>query len=236
MFRKIVIAGSVSGLLLALVVVILLNEVRLARGQTALLVETSFQRHGRQVSHVNLAPHRIAALIMVEDPAFRHHHGVDLDTPGAGLTTISQGLVKLLYFPQGFRPGLQKIKQSLIACHAFDALVPKDRQLDLYLNMTYFGTVDGRPIHGVSAAARTYYGKSHPELSDDEFLALIGMTIAPNDLKPGTPASRSRVARIKKYLAGEIMPRSVVDVDYTGRTATLAETAMMFLLRLICRS
>ena len=34
------------------------------------------------------------ALLRVEDPSFYEHHGVDLHTPGQGLTTITQALVK----------------------------------------------------------------------------------------------------------------------------------------------
>ena len=46
------------------------------------------------------------------------------------MTTISQGLVKVLYFPSGFRPGIAKIRQTLIAQYAFDASVSKQEQLD----------------------------------------------------------------------------------------------------------
>ena len=34
-------------------------------------------------------------ILKVEDPGFYEHNGVDLSTAGAGLTTITQGLVKL---------------------------------------------------------------------------------------------------------------------------------------------
>ena len=39
------------------------------------------------------------------------------------MTTISQGLVKVLYFPGGFRPGIAKVRQTLIAQYAFDPSV-----------------------------------------------------------------------------------------------------------------
>jgi membrane carboxypeptidase/penicillin-binding protein PbpC len=35
------------------------------------------------------------ALLKVEDPNFHQHNGVDLHTPGAGWTTITQALVKI---------------------------------------------------------------------------------------------------------------------------------------------
>ena len=33
-------------------------------------------------------------LIKVQDPGFYNHNGIDLSTPGAGLTTITQAIVK----------------------------------------------------------------------------------------------------------------------------------------------
>jgi len=43
-------------------------------------------------------------------------------------------LVKLLYFPDGFQKGIAKVRQTLIARYAFDALVSKEEQLALLLN------------------------------------------------------------------------------------------------------
>src|SRR5687768_2515105 len=43
-------------------------------------------------------PGYLDILLAVEDPGFYTHPGVDLITPGAGFTTITQGLVKQLFF------------------------------------------------------------------------------------------------------------------------------------------
>lgn len=210
------------------------SEVRQARADTPMLVESLRREHGRRVKASDLPAARIDILLRIEDPAFRRHTGVDLATPGAGMTTITQGLVKLLYFPEGFQQGIAKVRQTLIAAYALDRLVSKDEQLELYLNATYFGSVDGKPVHGLAEAAATYFRKSHLALSDDEFIALIGMTISPNTLKPGTPESAERVARIKAYLAGKVAPASVLDVEYVGKTrGSLAEEALMAFLRLV---
>lgn len=37
-------------------------------------------------------------LVLVQDLGFHQHKGIDLWTPGAGLTTITQAIVKKLYF------------------------------------------------------------------------------------------------------------------------------------------
>lgn len=42
----------------------------------------------------DLSAWQLDALLKIEDPAFYRHKGVDLKTPGAGLTTITQSLVK----------------------------------------------------------------------------------------------------------------------------------------------
>lgn len=238
MFRRIVL-GTLSLLVLVAggTAVYYWNEVRKARADTTMLVDEAFRKFGRQVSAKDLAAQRVGMLLKIEDPTFRRHHGVDLATPGAGMTTITQGLVKLLYFPEGFKQGIAKIRQTLIAEYALDSLVSKDEQLDLYLNATYFGTVADKSIHGLASAAETYFSKSVRDLTDDEFIALIGMTISPNTLKPGTEHSATRVARIKKYLAGEMIPASVLDFEYVGKPrGTLAEETLMSFLRLITRA
>lgn len=209
-------------------------EVYKARADTAAVVKAAFEKHSRHVTLGDIPPSWLDILLKVEDPKFRTHRGVDLATPGAGMTTITQGLVKLLYFPGGFRPGIAKIRQTLIAAYALDDLVSKDRQLELYFNMTYFGSVDDKPIHGLRAAAAAYFRKPFRALTDDEFVALIGMTISPNTLKPGTAESAQRVARIEKYLAGETTPGSVLDVQYIGKPhGTVLEETLMAFLRLV---
>lgn len=79
--------------------------------------------------------------------------------PSAGMTTITQGLAKLLYYPEGFKQGVAKIHQTLTAQYVLDALVSKEVQLDLFLNLAYFGHENNREIKGLSQAAQIYYKK-----------------------------------------------------------------------------
>lgn len=61
-------------------------------------------------------------LLTVDDPTFYRHVGVDGRTRGSGYTTITQAIVKFLFFDK-FEPGLlrwRKVKQSIIAV-AFNA-------------------------------------------------------------------------------------------------------------------
>ena len=171
-------------------------------------------------------------LLAIEDPEFFHHHGVDLATPGAGMTTITQGLVKLLYFPDGFQPGIAKIKQTLIARYAVDGFVSKQEQLELFLNSAYLGNDARKPVHGFAAAASRYFGKDFKSLTDPEFTALVVMLIAPDRLRPGSTAHSARMQRVESYLAGHSRPASVLDVDYSGKArGSFFEEALMVLLR-----
>ena len=158
---------------------------------------------------------RIDMLLRIEDPAFYRHRGVDFSTPGAGMTTITQSLVKRFYFER-FRKGFPKIEQSLIARFVLDPAMPKDDQLRAYLNFTYFGTRGGRPVIGYAEAARAYYGRDLAQLSEREFLSLVAMTIAPRDLDPirRKAANEERVRRLEALLAGKCRPNGVRDVHY----------------------
>lgn len=205
-----------------------------ARSNTQSYVAVAYSKWGDTVDVSEVGSERIGLLLAVEDPTFFKHRGVDLGTPGAGMTTLTQGLVKLLYFPNGFKQGLAKIRQTLIAQHALDALVSKDEQLRLFLNIAYFGTENGKPIHGFDSASKIYFGKGISELTNQEFLSLIAMFIGPNNLKPGTDENQRRVESIQAFLAGKIIPASVLDVEYEGkRSGNFAEEALMVFLRFL---
>ncbi|GAA6141985.1 transglycosylase domain-containing protein [Hydrogenophaga sp. 5NK40-0174] len=190
--------------------------VRQAHQDTPSIVHKAWLRHGHAVKLDALSEERLQWLLAVEDPSFFQHRGVDVSTPGAGMTTISQGLVKLLYFPEGFQPGFAKLRQTLIARYAFDAQVSKREQLALLLNMAYLGEHEGKPVRGFAKAARVYFAKPFTALSDEEYLSLVAMLMAPNRLKPGSSALADRLTRVHALLNGKYRPSKVSDVDYDG--------------------
>ena len=169
----------------------------------------------RPVRLKDLPPSRVTALLRVEDPGFYRHHGVDFETPGQGLTTITQSLVKHLYFDR-FHPGFAKIEQSLIARFVLDPAMSKADQLEAYINYSRLGSADGREIVGFGEAARVYYGKPLGRLTDREFLSLVAMNMAPATLDPRrhAAANAERVDRIQRLLAGACRPQSPFDVTY----------------------
>lgn len=164
-----------------------------------------------------LTPDRLRALLEVEDPRFFTHRGVDLRTPGAGWTTISQALVKFLYFER-FEPGpLAKLEQTLLAI-GFDAATSKQMQLDLFWNHAYLGSVDGQDVTGFPRAASAYFSRDVDDLERREYLALVAMLVAPNRLSIAREpaANAERVRRIERLLAGECRPAEWRDVDLAG--------------------
>ena len=162
-----------------------------------------------------LGKRRLDMLLKVEDPGFYRHRGIDFSTPGAGMTSITQSLVKRFYFDD-FQPGFAKLEQSLIARLVLHPAMPKDAQLKAYLNHSHYGWRGGRPIVGLGAAARTYYGRDLAKLTDRQFLSLVAMGMAPRDLDPvrNPAANAERVRRIEAMLAGKCAPQGFRDVAY----------------------
>ena len=160
-----------------------------------------------------LSMERQEILLKVEDPAFYSHHGVDFVTPGAGWTTITQNLAKHFYFDD-FQQGIMKIKQTLCAWLALDALVDKRTQLTIYINTAYFGN----GAFGLKDAAATYFNKEVDELTDDEYLSLLASLISPNELNIFDHAEENalRVRRIHMLLSGEYTPQGLFDITYQG--------------------
>lgn len=158
---------------------------------------------------------RRRALLAVEDPGFAQHRGIDFATPGQGMTSLTQALVKLFYFDQ-FRPGFAKIEQSLIAWLVLDHAMSKSEQLTAFFNHANLGTWRGRRVAGFAEASRVWFGRPFAELSDREFLALVAMLIAPERLDPRRhpQANAERVRRIERLLAGECRPAGLNDVYY----------------------
>lgn len=154
-------------------------------------------------------------LLKVQDPGFYQHKGMDLSTPGAGLTTITQAIVKKLYF-ENFKPGIAKIKQTLIARFVVNELISKDDQLTLFINTMYFGTVNGQPVVGLESAAKAYYLKPVKKLTEDQYISLIAMIVMPGTfhIMNHPEWNLDRTNRIKALIAGEYTPKGLMDQFY----------------------
>lgn len=163
-----------------------------------------------------IPPERIDWLIRVEDPTFWTNDGVDLSTPGAGQTTLAQGLGKRLFF-KSFRPGPLKLaKLELMVLTRF-ALIPTVSKRDILratVATAYLGSDDAGPVYGFAQGARRWFRKPLEALAPEEFLALVAMLPAPNALKPGGPENAERVRRMRRLLAGACAPKTLDDIYF----------------------
>ena len=154
-------------------------------------------------------------LIKIEDPNFYNHEGVDIFTPGAGLTTITQAMTKYMYF-DNFKPGFAKLEQSLIAYFVVNSSFSKEEQLTIFYSSAYLGHHKGAGVRGFPNASRVYYNKGFNELSEDEYISLVAMLVSPKsfNIVKNPENNRKRVGRIKRVLSGGYQPASVSDIMY----------------------
>jgi penicillin-binding protein 1B len=139
--------------------------------------------------------HLIQAVLAIEDQRFYQHHGLDIRRIGGALlanlkagaitqggSTLTQQLAKNLFLNANRTP-LRKAREAALAL-VLERRYSKSAILEAYLNEIYLGQSGGRPIHGVGAAARVYFGKTADRLSLSESALLAGLIRAPNWYAP----------------------------------------------------
>ena len=112
-----------------------------------------------------ISPWMPLAVVASEDQRFPYHAGVDFEAirkavseykAGEGLrgaSTITQQTAKNLFLWNG-RSFVRKALEAVLAL-GIDGLWPKERVLEVYLNIAEFGP----GIYGVEAASQIYFGK-----------------------------------------------------------------------------
>jgi len=161
-----------------------------------------------------IAPALALAVIAAEDQRFLRHHGFDLDAIDAarrhnarggrvyGASTISQQLAKNLFLWRGrswLRKGLEVWYTLWI-----EALWPKWRILEVYLNVVEFG--DG--IYGAEAAARIMFGRDALHLSQLQSARLAAVLPNPRRYSAANPGPYIRqrtqwILRQMRQLGGQ---------------------------------
>ncbi len=164
----------------------------------------------------SLGEERLHQLLLVQDPAFFEHSGVDFTTPGAGLTTISQSVSKRLAFTT-FKPGIGKIRQTGYAL-GLESVLGKDQILALWLDTLEMGEGPHGWMTGFHKSSDEIYGKAPNHLSDEEFYKLLAVLIAPGkfNLMGDDPALSERVRRVSRLVAHACVPESNGDVWLEG--------------------
>jgi len=122
------------------------------------------------LSSGQISPNVKNAVVSIEDSRFYSHNGVDFEGIGRALvrdilsqsaaqggSTITEQFVKNALAAQSSRTLFQKFREAALA-YRLERHWSKDKILTEYLNTIYFG----EGAYGIEAAARTYFGESHP--------------------------------------------------------------------------
>jgi len=137
------------------------------------------------VPYRRISPHLKRAMIAAEDAKFVDHEGFDWEgiqlaieknrkrgRPVAGGSTITQQLAKNLFLTPE-RSYLRKAQEAVITM-MLEALLDKERILELYLNVIEWG----QGVFGAEAAARRYWNIPAAQLTPAQAARLAAM--APN--------------------------------------------------------
>lgn len=192
--RAMAVLGAVLGgaVTLCLSMLVLVGYLRAPR-----LMATLEQPSTVDVDPATLPPARICALLAVQDRTFFRHHGLGLPDGPPLHTTLTQSLCKGLYFRR-FSPGTLRYRKIALMAFAvgFDLRVPKQAQLRAFLNHAYLGNADGVEVLGFPSAARAYFRRDLAAITDEEFLSLVNMLVAPSTyhviLQPEASSRRRR--------------------------------------------
>ncbi|KOP51234.1 penicillin-binding protein 1C, partial [Pseudomonas coronafaciens pv. porri] len=155
------------------------------------------------VTHEQVSPYYLEALLTYEDRWFYRHPGVNPLALGraswqnlsgarvvSGGSTLSMQVARLLDPHSRTLPG--KLRQ-LWRTVQLEWHLSKDQILDLYLNRAPFGGT----LQGVAAASWAYLGKSPQNLTRAEAALLAVLPQAPSRLRPDRHPQRAQLARDK---------------------------------------
>ena len=170
-----------------------------------LVTDTNSELQHEWVTLSDISPWMPLAVVASEDQRFPEHHGVDFAAirkavsehkKGQGLrgaSTITQQTAKNLFLWNG-RSFVRKALEAGLAI-AIDALWPKRRILEVYLNIAEFG----RGVYGVQAASKRYFGISASQLSQTQAARLAAVLPNPKVLSAAQPSAYvwGRVAWIR---------------------------------------
>jgi len=171
-------------------------------------------RH-RFVPYERISMHLKRAVIAAEDARFLDHEGFDWEAIAqahtknerrgrivAGASTISQQLAKNLFL-SGERSWVRKAQEALITW-MIEAVMPKRRILELYLNYAEWG----EGVFGAEAAAHHHFGVPANALSAEQSAWLAAILPSPRRYARGrsTPYVEGRVSTILFRAASAQIP------------------------------
>lgn len=147
------------------------------------------------------------AVVASEDQKFPYHQGFDFESISKavresperprGASTITQQVAKNLFLWPGrslFRKGVEAYLTLWI-----EVLWPKQRILEVYLNVAEFGP----GVFGVGAASRFAFGKRPSQLTGEEAALLAAVLPSPKRMSAARPSQyvRQRASEIQRAVA-----------------------------------
>jgi monofunctional glycosyltransferase len=179
-----------------------------AQAQAWLAEDHGYRTDFEWVSLERISPNAAIAVIASEDQQFPYHAGFDFDSIREairasergrrlrGASTLTQQVAKNLFLWSGrsfVRKGLEAYFTVLI-----EALWPKERILEMYLNIAQFG--DG--IYGVQAAAHRFWRQPARQLSSSE--AALLAAVLPNPLRLHADRPSAYVLERRDWILGQM--------------------------------
>ena len=167
------------------------------------------------VPYARISTHLKRAVVAAEDAKFLEHDGFDWEGIAkareknakkgrvvAGGSTITQQLAKNLFLSPD-KSYLRKGQEAIIAA-MMEAMLPKQRILELYLNVIEWGN----GVFGAEAAARRYYNTSAAGLGPEASARLASMIPSPRrfERNPGSEYLDGRVATILARMPSAEIP------------------------------
>lgn len=170
------------------------SSLMLQRQFSAQWQDKKYRQHYHWVGSERISPQAMLAVIAAEDQKFLSHGGFDFTAMykawqengrrknPRGASTISQQVAKNIYLWPGkslFRKGVEAYFTVLI-----EALWPKERIIEVYLNIAEFGP----GVFGIEAASQTYFHKSAAKLNAAEAAILAAVLPSPLRSSAGRPS------------------------------------------------
>jgi monofunctional glycosyltransferase len=175
-----------------------------------LQAQRPFYPRRQPVPMARISPHLRRAVLAAEDDRFYLHSGFDFQEiaralddhdrgkPLRGASTISQQTAKNLFLWER-RSFLRKGLEAYFTV-VLEILLPKDRILEIYLNLAEWG--DG--IFGAEAAAHAYFAKAAAALGRDEAARMAAILPNPREWEPHDAVARRRAQHILERMAQQV--------------------------------
>jgi monofunctional biosynthetic peptidoglycan transglycosylase len=169
----------------------------------------------RWVPYARISPQLKRAMVAAEDAKFIEHGGFDWGgienafeknrrkgQVVAGGSTITQQLAKNLFLSPA-KSYWRKAQEAVVTV-LLEAILPKQRILELYLNVIEWGN----GVFGAEAAAQRYFGVTAAQLSAEQAARLAAMAPSPRlfERRPDSAYLAGRVATILARMPSAAVP------------------------------